>query len=280
VRSRLPSVGAGLERGIFVAEDEAKVAGSIRAVNRVISVLELFKGRQELTLSEVAQETGLNNATTFRYLVALTQHGWLEPQPAGGYRLGLRVFQLGQSVAANFDISRVARPSMELLLRDFGETVNLAVYHSYGVVVIDSIESPNPLRRGASVGEQDLLFSSALGKSILACLPRDEVTRLYGIEKLKPLTDSSITTAGELFEELERSRARGYSLDNEESEWGLMCVAGAIHDRNGDPRYAVSVSGPTDRIRSSLERGLGESIASVADELSRNIGGIGEPARR
>jgi IclR family acetate operon transcriptional repressor len=161
---------------------------------------------------------------------------------------------------------------MEAILREYGETVNCAIYQSDALVVIESLESPNSLRRGACVGEQDLLFSSGLGKSILANLPAEEIMRLYGDYELKPLTESTITSLSAMLEDLKLTRMRGYSIDAEESEPGLMCVAGAILDRHGVPRYALSVSGPTERIQAALDRGLGESIASVAALVSRDLG--------
>ena len=193
-----------------MAEEVNKSAGSMRAVDRVVAILELFQGSRELTMSEVANATGLNLSTTFRYLGALAEHGWLVAQPSGSYRLSIRVFHF--------------------------------------------------------------LFSSGLGKSILACLPKEEVLRLQAGVELKPITERTITSLDELLEDLELVRTRGYSLDDEESEVGLMCVAGAIHDHHGFPRYAISVSGPTERIRSALECGLGESVASAVSAVSRDLG--------
>jgi IclR family acetate operon transcriptional repressor len=255
-----------------VSEEEVKSVGSIRAVNRVTAILELFEGSRELTMSEVAQATGLSESTVFRYLGALTGHGWLVAERSGGYRLGIRILQLGQSLLRNLDIGRVSRPYMETLLREYGETVNCAIFQSDVVVVIESLESPNAIRRGASVGEKDFLFSSALGKSIMACLPEEEVLRLLADTELKPLTERTITSLDELMVDLKAVQARGYSLDDEESELGLMCVAGAIHDYRDVPKYALSVSGPTDRIRLALERGLGESVSRAAASISRDLG--------
>ncbi|HEV3188346.1 MAG TPA: IclR family transcriptional regulator [Acidimicrobiales bacterium] len=252
--------------------EEVTSGGSIRAVSRVVSILELFQENQELTMSEVARATGLSESTVFRYLGALTGLGWLVAEQSGSYRLGIRVFQLGQSAVANLDIGRVSLPYMEALLGEYGETVNCAIYQSDAVVVIKSLESASAIRRGASVGQQDYLFSSALGKAIASCLPIEEVFRLQAQTEMKQLTERSITSLDELLEDLRRIRARGYSLDDEESELGLMCVAAASHDSLGFPRYALSVSGPTDRIRLAIERGLGETVARAAAGLSRELG--------
>jgi len=261
-----------------VVEEDVKAAGSIRAVNRVLAILELFQENRELTMSEVARATGLSESTVFRYLGALTGHGWLVAERSGNYRLGMRIFQLGQTAVTNLDVGHVSQPFMETLLRDYGETVNLAIYQSDAVVVIKSLESSSAIRRGASVGEQDYLFSSALGKSIIACLPVEEVLRLQVNTEMRQLTDHSITTLDDLLEDLREIRTRGYSLDDEESEVGLMCVAVAVHDSFGFPRYALSVSGPTERIRSALESGLGEDVAGVAAEVSRELGNFTVPS--
>ncbi len=255
-----------------MVEEETKSVGSIRAVNRVVAILELFQESQELTMSEVARATGLSESTVFRYLGALTGHGWLVAERSGSYRLGIRLFQLGQSAVANLDIGRISQPYMEALLGEYDETVNCAIFQSDAVIVIKSLESSSAIRRGASVGEQDYMFSSGLGKAIAACLPTEEVFRLQAQTEMKQLTERSITSLDELLEDLRRVRARGYSLDDEESELGLMCVAAASQDSLGFPRYAISVSGPTDRIRLAIERGLGESVARAAAGLSKELG--------
>lgn len=255
-----------------MVEEDGKEVGTIRAVNRVVAILELFQASQELTMSEVARATGLSESTVFRYLGALTGHGWLVAERSGSYHLGMRIFRLGQAAVANLDVGHVSQPHMDKLLREYGETVNLAIYQSDAIVVIKSLESSSAIRRGASVGEQDYLFSSALGKSIVACLPVEEVLRLQANTEMRKLTERSLTSLDELLEDLRTVRTRGYSLDDEESEVGLMCVAVAIHDSFGFPRYALSVSGPTDRIRAALESGLAEDVARAAAAVSRELG--------
>ena len=122
-----------------MVEVEVTSVGSIRAVNRVVAILELFRESQELTMSEVARATGLSESTVFRYLGALTGHGWLVAERSGSYRLGIRVFQLGQSAVANLDIGRISQPYMESLLAEYDETVNCAIYQSDAVIVIKSL---------------------------------------------------------------------------------------------------------------------------------------------
>ncbi len=253
-------------------EEEAKSAGSIRAVNRVVAILELFQDGRDLTMSEVARATELSESTVFRYLGALAGHGWLVVDRSGRYRLGMPLFQLGQSAVANIDIGRISHPYMESLLRDYGETVNCAIFQSDAVVVIKCLESPSAIRRGSGVGEQDYMFSSGLGKSILACLPAEEVIRLHANNEMQRLTEHSIMTLDDLLEDLRTVRTRGYSLDDEESELGLTCVGVAVRDGSGFPRYALSVSGPTERIWSAIERGLGESVARAAAAVSKELG--------
>jgi len=255
-----------------MATEDGDAVGPIRAVDRVISVLELFGEHQEMTMTEIARACGLSEPTVIRYLRALAAHGWIVHQPTGAYHLGIPLYKLGQRAVADLDVRRVARPPMDELLDLYGETVNLAIRQGDVIVVIESLESSSAIRRGASIGEQDYWFSSGLGKSILACLPRSEVLRLRADAKLVTLTEKTLTSLPALFADLDQVRANGYSLDNEESEVGLMCVASAIHDRTGAPRYALSVSGPAERIRSALERGLGDDVAKAARAIEAKLG--------
>ncbi|MDA8184532.1 MAG: IclR family transcriptional regulator [Actinomycetota bacterium] len=238
----------------------------------MIGILTLIAEHQEMTLTEVVRASGLSEATVFRYLGALVGHGWLVRHPSGSYSLGIAAFHVGQRAVANLDVRRLARPVMEDLREEYGETVNLAVRQADAIIVVDCLESPSQIRRGASIGEQDQWFSSGLGKSILACLSEPDILRLYGEHELVALTERTLTTLPELLADIRKVRTRGYSVDNEESEIGLMCVASAIHDRHGEPRYAVSVSGPAERIRLALKRGLGDGVVKAARIVSEGLG--------
>ncbi|HEX4518728.1 MAG TPA: IclR family transcriptional regulator [Gaiellaceae bacterium] len=246
---------------------------SHEAIDRTVRVLEAFSGDGPLSLAEVARSASLNDATALRYLTSLCNHGLVERVPESGrYRLGIRLFELGQRALLGRDPRQLARPYMEALLSQFEETVNLAMHHGDELIVIEVIESRQSIKKGAMVGERDRWHASSLGKAILAQMPASEAERLVSSTGLLPLTQSTITSADVLFEQLAAVRELGYAVDDEETLENLRCAGAAVFDRHGIPAYALSVAGPKDRIPARRLREIGAAVQLAASALSAELG--------
>src|SRR5262245_40993861 len=124
---------------------------SVAAVDRVAAILGVFDGKPSWSLAEIARATGLSEPTALRYLSSLTKNGLVERDDAGRYRLGLRLFRLGQRALGDPDPRKVALPFMERLLERFEETVNLAMRHGDEIVIIEVIEGTRSIKKGATI---------------------------------------------------------------------------------------------------------------------------------
>lgn len=244
----------------------------IVAVERALSVLGAFEQSAEWRLVDIARETGLTEATALRYLYTLVEHQMVERDEEGVYRLGMRLFQLGQRALGQPDVRHIAFPQMEALLDRFEETVNLAVHSRDHVVIIDVLESRQSIRKGATVGETDQWHSSGLGKAILSALPQTEAVSLLEEQGLPQHTPHTLTSIEAILGQLVEARSRGYAIDDEEGEPGLRCVAAAVRDRRGRPKYAISVSGPAQRLRSEMIPEVGEAVVEAAAHVSLALG--------
>ena len=236
-----------------------------------MNVLEAFRDDRSLTQAEIARAVGLSDATTLRYLSTLISRGLLEREASGRYVLGLRLFQLGGR-ALGSDPRRAALPLMQELADRFGETVNLAVWSQSRLVLIEAIESTRSIRRGASIGDTDSWHASALGKAILAELPEKEALDLIDAQGWDRYTGATRTRWADTRKDLVKIRNRGYAIDDEEGELGLRCACAAIRDRQGRPRYAVSVSGPMARLDDRTMREIGAAVRKTATEISARLG--------
>jgi IclR family acetate operon transcriptional repressor len=245
----------------------------VGAVDRAVAVLEAFPEGRSVALSEIARQTGLSEATALRYLSTLRRHHMVERDGDGGkYRLGLRLFELGQRSLADGDPRRAALPVMERLRVEYDETVNLAARRGDALVLIEAVESTRPIKMGARVGERDVWHASAVGKAILALLPEVEALAILEREGHARWTPKTLTELPLLREEFVRIRRRGYSIDDEEYVEGLRCVGAAVFDHRGQPAYAISVSGPVTRLTNSDTRAVGKSIRIAAEEISLRLG--------
>src|SRR5690348_11456316 len=121
---------------------------SLAGIDRAVSVLEALSAEAPLTLGEIARRSGLNETTAFRYLTSLAAHGLAERAEDGRYRLGLRLFRLGQRALAGRDPRSIALPHMERLLERFDETVNLAARNRDELILIEVLESTRSIKKG------------------------------------------------------------------------------------------------------------------------------------
>lgn len=240
-----------------------------QSADRLMSIVESFLKTPQPTLSQVAAACGMGSPTAMRYLRQLVERGWLErDETSKCYTLGVALATIGQAAQAAQPMRVRALPYMQELLQEFGETVNIAMKHQGEVVVVEALEGNQSIRRGAKVGEKDEWFNSSLGKAILAHMPEEEVLHLLELWTPQQRTEKTLVTKEDVFADLALVYHRGYALDDEESEVGLKCVGVPVWGGISDVNYAISVSGPTQRINNRL----GEIIArlkSAAAEISQ-----------
>ena len=230
-----------------------------------------------LTLAELSKRLDLPKSSVFRYLATLEERGYVERLPeTDKYRLGLRLFEMGNLVASHFDATEIALPFMRKLVETFGETVNLGVLYRGEVVYLHILESTRSMRMSAQPGQRNLCHSTALGKALLAYLPETELQAIVTQHGLPALTQRTITTMEQLQAELIRVRGRGYAVDDIENEEGVRCVAAPIFNYRDEPLAAISLSGPADRMPYAQVDLIGKELLTGARSISRRLGHSGK----
>lgn len=248
----------------------------VQPVVKAIQVLQLVcEAPQPISLNELVKEAGLPKTTVFRYLRSLATKRLIEHDTATDrYRPGIGLWWLSHSSNPYEMLRQVCRPYLQELRDRFNETVNLGVLAASEVLYLDIMESRRSLRMQAQIGSGGHLHSTALGKVILAFLPRPQA------EKMLPSVLSSVTTRTivdrqRFFEQLEIIRATGYSVDEGEDEEGSCCIAAPIFNDKGHAIAAISLSAPESRmvgaIRQTICAQLIPTCKSVADILRGGV---------
>jgi DNA-binding IclR family transcriptional regulator len=228
-------------------------------------------------MGEVSRQLKLNKSTVLRLLNVLEQRGYVEKDRAGGgYQIGPRIIEIGLGAAARLDLLQRARPFLERLVRESGETAHLGVLRDGKALSLANVESPRTLRTPATVGGRSPAHCTSIGKVILAYRPAADVDELVATHGLKKYTDQTITTRAGFRAELERVRRQGYGMDNEEFERGLRCIGAPVRDYTGAVVAAISVTGPTLRLTEELTPSLIGLVVAVAAELSAGMGYSGQ----
>lgn len=199
-----------------------------------------------MTLQQIAAELNVGKATTYRSLRALRTAGLVDQdEPRGQYRLGLGFLRMAFRYYESWDEIASVRPSLDGIARATDETAHYARLDGDQIVYLAKVSPPGEgLRSLSRVGGRANASSSGLGKSLLAqelltLADVDNFIREHG--PLIARTDTTLTTAPSLHEELELTRRRGFATDNEEAEPGIVCIAFPLL-LVGDTRTLRSVS--------------------------------------
>lgn len=241
-----------------MGESATRPAGTVQSLDRALDILEeLADADRALGVGELAERTGLPQGTVHRLLQSLQARGYVRRSPARKYALGTGSLRLGD--AAQRALVRSARPVLAGLVGLTGETANMAVLEGDDVVYVAQVSSPHTLRMFAEVGRHVPPHSTAVGKVLLAALPRDRVVALLRRTGLPARTPTTITDPEAFLAELDRVRAQGWAADEEEQETGIRCIAVPV-GRDGRVVAALSVSGPADRFTTATSDALVEAM--------------------
>lgn len=226
----------------------AEVAGTpyqgIQSVSRALSILELFSDKcPSLSVSEVAEQTGINRATCYRFCQTLRHLGYLE-ELGGRFRPGLKAVSLAHAALSSRELPELALPYLEKLRETVNETVNMGLLDDTEVVYVARVLSDHLIALRLYVGSRLPAYAASLGRAQLAFLPEDEAEAILDRSELKQITGHTIIDRRRLTAELKRTRSRGYALNDQEIASGLRGVAAPVLAASGRPIAAINISVP------------------------------------
>lgn len=200
----------------------------------------------------------------------------MEQETEGGrYALTIKVLGLARRRAGRPALLAIARPHLSWLRDQLRESVWLAERRRGAVVLTDVAEAPHQLRLSFDIGDRCPLHATALGKSIAAFLPPDELDAMLGTEKLPRYTPRTCTSRGALKLELDRVRKAGYAVNDEETILGAVLIGAPVFDAQGKAFAAISVSAPTPRCSPEKRRAMAAAVKQAGAALSRDLEMLG-----
>jgi IclR family acetate operon transcriptional repressor len=232
-----------------------------------------LKSGNGVRLMDLVEHTGHPRPTVHRLLGELKRFGFAaQDETSGRYRLGPKLLVLSAQCLGGLDLRRIAQPLLRELVDDIGHTAHLGIMDRQWVVFIDKVESTRAVRIVSAVGQRREVTATALGKAILAYSPKKVVDDRIR-EGLPLRTPRSINTAKGLFDDLERTRARGFAVDDEECDLGICCVAAPIFDHAETVIAAISVTMMLSQLGSGDVERVGNIVAKTAWKISEGLGG-------
>lgn len=207
----------------------------VGVLDKAVHILDALE-REPLALAGLAAATGMPRPTVHRLACALEIHGLVRRDGDGRFALGHRLTSLGRVAAGGFDLVEAARPALEELRDETGESVQLYVRDGDERVCVLSLESPHGLRTIVPLGARLPLDRGSAGKALTG-----------------------------------RVTSEGWAQSVEEREPGVASVSAAVTDGAGTVLAAVSVSGPVGRTGRAPGRRFGAAVAAVADRVARSL---------
>jgi DNA-binding IclR family transcriptional regulator len=237
--------------------------------SKIVAILSAFSPEfREQSLNQLAQRSGLPLSTTYRLASALVHGGALEPGPQGGYRVGLKLWEVGSLAVRGLTLRDVAVPFMQDLYEVTHENIHLAVISGLEALYVEKITGSRSISVKAKEAQRLPLHATGVGKVLLAYAERklfDEVVA-QGLERHTPHT---ITNPRQLSRVLAAVRRQGFAVGNEEMSLGRVSVAAPIRGPADDVVAALSIVGrasaidPARLVPAVRTASLGISRASV-----------------
>lgn len=246
----------------------------VQSVARALMLIDLLaRENREMSLTAIAKAMDWPKTTVHGLIATLRDYHYVDQSPVTGhYRLGVRLFELGNIIARSWNIRSIAMPAMQELNSRLGEMVQLAVEDKGEVLYLEKLDSTHMMRIVSEIGTRLPMHCTGLGKVLLAYKKPAEVKWIISRHGMRKMTSRTITSFEILERELGKVRKQGYAIDDREIMDSLRCVAAPIYDREGEVKYALSVSGLANSLHGTrLDMICGELIRT-ADSISYTMG--------
>jgi DNA-binding IclR family transcriptional regulator len=239
---------------------------TIHAVHITCNIIDMLQELNGAGVTELANRLGHSKSTIHSHLRTLEDHH-LVVREESGYRLSLRFLDVSSHVRAQFGNYDIIKNELDNLAEETGEVAQFGIEEHGQVSYLYKVAGAQGVETASSVGTQQSIHSTSLGKAILAYLPDERVNEILDEMGMPRKTENTITDRTEFFEELERVRSQGYATDDEENVDGLRCIAAPVMG-NESVLGAVSVSGPSSRFSGEV---FTEELPSVVKRAANVI---------
>jgi IclR family transcriptional regulator, pca regulon regulatory protein len=244
----------------------------VQSLERGLAVIRAFdRSRPELTLSEVAAVTGVTRAAARRFLLTLAELGYVR-NDGRFFSLSPRVLELGYAYLSSLSLPEVAEPHLEALVADVNESSSVSVLDGCDIVYVARVPVSRIMTVAINVGTRFPAYVTSMGRVLLAGMPDDDLERYLDSLVVRRLTARTVGSAKALRTEIQRVRAQGWSIVDQELEEGLRSVAAPIRDRTGRTVAAVNVSAHASRSSlESIRRDLVPPLLATAARISADL---------
>ncbi|WP_199176009.1 IclR family transcriptional regulator [Telmatospirillum siberiense] len=244
----------------------------VPALAKAMSIIDIVAREPGITFSQIQKNSGLAKSSTHQLISSLCQLGLLQVSTDGKHMLGLRLFELGSIAASQRIVEREALPYLRALTNDVQLTCHLGVLEGHEAVYLAKVDGNLPIKVNTWVGKRVSLYSSSLGKALLAWLPELQLDQVLTHVDWRINTPNTLPDARALKEHLALVRSRGWATDDEEDVPNIRCVSAPIRDMRGNVIAAISAVGTILQIDVERFPELAAQVCATAEKISTALG--------
>ncbi len=247
----------------------------IQSLERGLAVINSFaKERRAQTLSEVAKHTGLTRATARRVLLTLAELGYVH-QSSRSFTLTPKVLDLGYSFLSSFRVVELAQQPMERLVEEVRESSSMSVLDGSEIVYVARVPTARIMTISLALGSRLPVYPTSMGRVLLAGRPDEEIEEYISVTEMRRLTSHTVSESDEFREILQRVRAQGYALVDQELEEGVRSIAAPITKSDGEVIAALNVSCHAARVSlAQMRKEFRPRLVATAAEVSERASAI------
>ena len=246
----------------------------MKSLHKALDIIDAVNKLGSAGIRDISSMTGFPTTTVHRIAATLVKRQYFNQDPTTKhYSLSLRFLELGTKVHQQFDLPSIARPHLQKLMSETGESANLAICDGDSVVYLGQVQSnKSMLKIFTQIGTRAPLYCTGVGKAFLSQWGIAELDSFLKRTQFAAHTPNTLVSRSEILKELEQISARGFSVDNEEMEAGVRCVAALVFDHRQEAVAAVSISGAALRITPERIENFGKQVIQRALDISRDLG--------
>lgn len=244
----------------------------ISMLDRGIQVIEeLHRNKAPMGVSELSKSTHLSKATVYRILYTLEMNQYVvKDKVTEKYSLGVAFIKLGEYVKSTVNLNTIARPHMEALAKETGETAYLCQLYENTALVLETVSGESSALY-SMVTPTIPLYCSALGRVLMASMTEEEAEKYIESSELEKRTINTKTSKSAVLAEVKCILKERISVEIEEYEYGMTCIAGPVYDGNGNIIASLSASGPSTRIDFKGREKIIEAVKNACKEISTKM---------
>lgn len=246
----------------------------IQSVDRALCILEILSDYEDgLGIAEISEKASLHKSTVYRILNTLMCKGYVNHDIVKNkYLLTFKLFEMGNKKIEKINLVAVAHPYLKELMEKTGEVVHIAVREESELIYVDKLEPKKSIIMYTRIGMRKQMYCTSMGKAIMAELTEEEVQDIWNRSDIQRYTDNTIVSLSDLKNNLKEVKNKGYALDNQEVENGIICIGAILKDHKSKICGSISVSGTVMSITEDRFQEISRDILECTNKISKELG--------